>query len=253
MIRSSYILPVFLGICATNIITAEEPTKFYQRISSLEIFSFGLEFFGGEINETLNTGIRTNLIELGISSYKYPQWIFGFSCLDFSWSHKYDATNWEQNIITTYEIETKTTTAYSTTTTTKKLTEIKMWLYRFGCYTEYQPFIRGQKKISPFVRAGLSVERLSSDLPMAQGGYSQTFDLDPPKAGLGVDGKVGIAYRLGGGGSIRFGYEIGTLPDFDYQVLEGLRIVGGGISHTVFVAYGFHSFDRFPNNFKTAD
>ena len=127
-------------------------------------------------------------------------------------------------------------------------------MYRFGLFTECQPFIRGQQKISPFVRVGISAERLSSDLPMKEGrNRFDLTDIDPPKVGLGINGKVGFAYRFEEGGTLRFGYGIGTLPDFQYQLLEGLRIISGGISHTVYIAYGFHDFNIEPNNFQKVD
>jgi len=249
-------LLLFLGLGVTSICHAQERTKFYNRISSLEVISIGPEFLRGEISETVKSGIRTNFIELGTSPYKHPAWIFGCSWLDFGFSHKFDATQAEEYIMSTYEITTTTTTAGSSTTSTEPLEEIKMSIYRFGFFTECQPFIRKQQKIAPFFRVGFSAERLTSDLPMLEG--RNQFDLidpDLPKTGLGINGKVGVAYNFENEdwGSIRFGYGIGTLPDFDYQLLEGLRIIGGGTYHTVFIAYGFHSYNLYRNNFKGVD
>ena len=202
--------------------------KYY--IGFLEVLTMGPEFLTGDINNTLTSGAMINMADLGIFSVNHPSWIAGLSLGDFGVFYCFDPTPVEKNIMDNYAIvATIPVPIFGTIIREANLEKIRFSLWRPSIFLEYQPFIEGNQKISPFIRPAFSVNSLKSYLP----------DVGESKYGIGFKLKCGLDYRVKRGFAIRAGYGYGTLPNFDMDSLLGLRTIGGGAYHNFYVGLGW--------------
>ena len=236
----NFLLLLFVVLlCLSNNSIAQKNGRAVGLVSP-ELFVIGPDFFGGDISNTLtNTGVAFNIFDVGLYHSKMPGLIFGLSPCEFSEAHIFDALPAEQAIMSTFEITTTTTTQIGSSSSTETLEKISMEFMRSGLFIEYQPFISGQQKMSPFIRFSVYTVSLKNSLP-AKG---EEENRDVRERGGGISIKLGSDIRIPDSVfSMRIGYVFGTLPDFEMDLLSGLRQVNGGTFHSIYLGIGMSSF-----------
>jgi hypothetical protein len=221
----------FFFFCSSRSFSQKRESKF---LIYTEVLSGGVDILAGNISETLNTGSKVSIFNIYSAKRKNPQWQIGLSLLNFG-SHKFRPTDREKLVMNNYVIVTTTTNEFGTTTDTEILEEINLSYMAFSIPLIWKPMTN--KKWSPFMSVEPVYYTFESDLP-------DIGDvLNDKDNGIGVVSRFGLDYTPPKGSLFfRFSLSVGNVPNFQLELIEGLRnIEGKGMFFTAQVGMGFNS------------